>query len=174
MLRRDGRAAPAQGLPQPRLGWFCGPHDEIQPQEVDARTLVGLVSAVTAVGALAADFLAPATARQHMRKPRWPGHAKFHDAQYIVMSGLLGGLGLKLVTSRKGDVDRNLLAAAAIVSTPWLGVYGAALFLRITFVDEEFADLPNKVLGMEANLFVGTSCLALLATSIGLARRQAS
>jgi hypothetical protein len=107
-----------------------------------------------------------------MRNPRWPGHAKFHDAQYIVMSGLLGGLGLRLVMSRQGDVDRNLLAAAALVSVPWLGMYGAALFPETALIDEEFADpARGKVLGMEGNLAVGTSCLVLLAIGIGLARR---
>jgi hypothetical protein len=138
------------------------------------RALVGMVSATTAVGALAADFLVPATARQHMRNPRWPGHAKFHDAQYIVMSGLLGGLGLRLVTSRQGDVDRNLVAAAALVSVPWLGMYGAALFPGTVLIDEEFAGSSHgKVLGVEGNLAVGTSCLALLALGVGLARRSA-
>src|SRR4051794_24694261 len=136
------------------------------------RALVGLVSTTTAVGALAADFLVPASARQHMRNPRWPDHAKFHDAQYIVMSGLLGGLGLRLVTSRQGDPDRNLRAAAALVSVPWLGMYGAALFPGTALVDEEFVDPSRgKVLGVEGNLAIATSCLALLATAVGLARR---
>jgi uncharacterized protein DUF6640 len=136
------------------------------------RAIVGLVSATTAVGALAADFLVPASARQHMRNPRWPGHAKFHDAQYIVMSGLLGGIGLRLVTQRQGDVDRNLLTAAALVSTPWLGMYGAALFPGTALVDEEFVD-PTRGDGpkVEGNLAVATSCLALLAIGVGLARR---
>jgi hypothetical protein len=135
---------------------------------------VGFVSAATAVGALAADFLVPASARQHMRNPRWPGHAKFHDAQYIVMSGLLGALGLRPVTSRQGDPDRNLRAAAALVSVPWLGMYGAALFPGTALVDEEFADPSRgRVLGMEGNLAVGTGCLVLLATAIGLAGRPA-
>lgn len=35
-----------------------------------------------------------------MRNPRWPGHAKFHNAQYIVMSAVLGGLGLRLLRRR--------------------------------------------------------------------------
>ena len=133
-----------------------------------ARTLVGLVSAMTAGGALAADALVPATARQHLRNPRWPAHAKFHDAQYIVMSMLLGGYGLRLVTSSRGDRDRNLLAAAAISSTPWLGMYGAAAFPGTALVDDEF-DVP-KVLGLDPNLFVATSCLAVLAAGVGLAR----
>jgi hypothetical protein len=132
------------------------------------RALVGLVSAVTAGGALAADALVPTTARQHLRNPRWPAHAKFHDAQYIVMSVLLGGLGLRLVTSSRGDPDRNLLVAAAISSTPWLGMYGAAAFTGTGLVDEEF-DVP-KVLGLDPNLFVATSALAVLAAGVGLAR----
>ena len=133
-----------------------------------ARVLVGLVGATTAGGALAADALVPETARQHLRNPRWPGHAKFHDAQYIVMSMLLGGYSLRLVTTRRGDPDRNLLAAAAISSTPWLGMYGAAAFPGTELVDEEFA-VP-KVLGLDPNLFVATACLAALGAGVGLAR----
>ncbi|MCD2195609.1 hypothetical protein LQ327_19755 [Actinomycetospora endophytica] len=135
---------------------------------VAARALVGLVGAMTAGGALAADALVPETARRHLRNPRWPGHAKFHDAQYIVMSMLLGGYSLRLVTRRRGDPDRNLLAAAAISSTPWLGMYGAAAFPGTELVDEEF-DTP-KVLGLDPNIFVATSCLAVLGTAVGLAR----
>jgi hypothetical protein len=124
-------------------------------QKLVPRTLVGLVSAVTTVAALAADYLVPATAGQHMRNPRWPGHAKFHDAQYIVMNGLLGSVGLGLVLSRKGHVNRNLATATALVSVPWLGMYGAALFPHTALVDEEFAHLPhNKILGLDANLRV--------------------
>ncbi len=48
-------------------------------------------------------------------------------------------------------MDRNVRAAAALVSVPWLGTYGAALFAGTALIDEEFADLPHgKVLGMEA------------------------
>ena len=133
-----------------------------------ARVLVGAVGAMTAGGALAADALVPATARQHLRNPRWPGHAKFHDAQYIVMSMLLGGMSLRLVTTRGGDRDRNLLAAAAISATPWLGMYGAAAFPGTELVDAEF-DTP-KVLGLDPNLFVATACLAALGAGVGLAR----
>ena len=134
-----------------------------------SRVLVGLVGVSTVVGPLMADFLVPATARQHMRNPRWPAHAKFHNAQYIVMSAVLGSVGLRLLTSRRGDADRNLLAAAAVVSAPWLGMYGATLFPGTALVDEEFT--PQKVLGLEANLFAGTLNLGVLAAAVGLARR---
>lgn len=137
-------------------------------KRVAARTLVGLVGAMTAGGALAADALVPTTARQHLRNPRWPGHAKFHDAQYIVMSMLLGGAALGLVTTGRGDPDRNLLAAAALSSTPWLGMYGAAAFPGTELVDEEF-DTP-KVLGLDPNIAIATTCLAALGAAVGLAR----
>jgi uncharacterized protein DUF6640 len=139
-----------------------------------ARFLVGLVGATTTVGAFTADFLVPKTARQHLRNPRWPGHAKFHDAQYIVMSQLLGGTGLALLASKKGDPDRNLLTAAAIVSTPWLGMYGATLFPGTTLVDDEFKEQSPKVLGLDPNLFIATACLAALAAATGLAGRPGS
>ena len=79
----------------------------------------------------------------------------------------MGSIGLRLVTSPKDDVHRNLLTAA----TPWLGRYGAALFPSTAVVDEEFADGHNKVLGMEGNLFTGPTSLA---TSVGLAKRSAT
>jgi hypothetical protein len=138
-----------------------------------ARALVGLVAAGASVGPLVADFLLPATARQHLGNPRWPAHAKFHNAQYIVMSAVLGAVGLRLVTTPNGDPDRNLLTAAAIVSAPWVGMYGALAFPGTALIDEEFRDLPhNRILGVEANIAIGSACLAVLAFALGLARRR--
>ncbi|MDD7965421.1 DUF6640 family protein [Actinomycetospora lemnae] len=134
--------------------------------------LVGLVAAGTAVGALLVDAVLPETARQHMRNPRWPGHAKFHNAQYIVMSAVLGGLGLRLLRSPHGDPDHNRVMAAAIVSVPYLGMYGAAAFPGTALSDEEFGDSPaNRVGGVEDNLLSATVCLAVLGTSLALGRR---
>jgi hypothetical protein len=142
-------------------------------RKLAARSIVGLVSVVTAVGTLQADFLSPTPASQHIRNPRWPGHAKFHNAQYVVMNALLGSLGLVLLTSRKGDPDRNLLTAAAIVATPWLGMFGATRFPGTALSDEEFADVNRPILGMNANVFIGTCCLSALAIAVGLDRRPA-
>jgi hypothetical protein len=133
--------------------------------------LVGLIGAATVVGPLSVDALHPVIARQHLRNPRWPAHAKFHDAQYIVMSAVLGVVGLRLLTSPSGDRDHNLLIAAAVLSAPWVGMFGAAAFPGTALIDEEFRDLPqNKILGVEANLFCGSVCLAILGTALGLRR----
>jgi hypothetical protein len=145
----------------------------VTAKKTAARVLVGLMAAGATVGPLVADFLLPATARQHLYNPRWPAHAKFHNGQYIVMSAVLGAVGLRLVSSPKGDPDHNLLTAAAIVSAPWVGMYGALAFPGTALVDEEFRDLPhNKVFGVETNIAIGSLCLAVLGVALGLARRR--
>ncbi|GAA0942758.1 DUF6640 family protein [Pseudonocardia zijingensis] len=136
-----------------------------------ARGLVGLIAAGTAVGALVVDAVIPETARQHMRNPRWPAHAKFHNAQYIVMSAVLGGIGLRLLTSPNGDPDRNRVLAAAIVSVPHVGMFGAAAFPGTALSDEEFRDSPaNTVKGVEVNILSAAVCLAVLGASLVLGR----
>jgi hypothetical protein len=140
-----------------------------------SRAMVGLVAAGTAAGALVVDALVPETARQHMRNPRWPAHAKFHNAQYIVMSALLGGLGLRLLSSPNGDPDHNRVLATAIVSVPHVGMFGAAAFPGTALSDEEFSDSPaNTVRGVEVNLLSASICLAVLGASLALGRRRSS
>jgi hypothetical protein len=137
-----------------------------------SRALVGLIAAGTTVGPLVVDALLPVTARQHLGNPRWPAHAKFHNAQYIVMSAVLGAVGLRLVNSPHGDPDHNLLTATAMLSAPWVGMYGAAAFPGTALIDEEFRDSPaNKFMGIEVNILMGSICLSLLGVSLALGRR---
>src|SRR5690606_31149989 len=118
------------------------------------------------------DGLVPETARQHMRNPRWPAHAKFHNAQYIVMSAVLGGIGLRLLTSPGGDPARNRVLATAIVAVPHVGMFGAAAFPGTALSDEEFRDSPaNTVRGVEVNILSASICLAVLGASLALGRR---
>ena len=106
-----------------------------------------------------------------MRNPRWPAHAKFHNAQYIVMSALLGGVGLRLLSSPNGDPDHNRVLATAIVSVPHVGMFGAAAFPGTALSDEEFSDSPaNTVMGVEVNLLSASICLAVLGASLALGR----
>lgn len=137
-----------------------------------SRVLVGVVAAMTTVGALLVDAVIPETARQHMRNPAWPGHAKFHDAQYIVMSAVLGGIALRLLSSPHGDPDHNRVVATALLSVPYVGMYGAAAFPGTALSDEEFGDSPaNTVGGVEVNILSATIFLSVLGTSLALGRR---
>ena len=67
-----------------------------------ARWLIGFVG-VMGVGGLLADCLVWATARQHMKNPAWPPHAKFHNAQTILLGIGLGVLTVALVTVPAAD-----------------------------------------------------------------------
>jgi hypothetical protein len=130
------------------------------------RIVVGAVAVVTAIGALLADVVVPDLAAQHAFNPAWPPHAKFHDAQYVVMSVLIGGLGLALVARGK------LLWAAALLSTPWVGMLGALLFPGTATYDPEFAGDTVFVLGLHGQVFLALVLLAALVTAAwGSSRR---
>jgi len=107
-----------------------------------------------------------------MHNPRWPAHAKFHNARYIVMSAVLGGIGLRLLNSPNGNPDHNRVIATAILSVPYVGMYGAAAFPGTALSDEEFSDSPaNRVMGVEVNILPASICLAVLGASLALGRR---
>ena len=133
---------------------------------VASRVVVGAVLAVTGVGALLADAVVPATAAQHLRNPAWPPHAKFHDAQYVVMSALLGAGGLRLLTSRHGDPRTRFYQAAAVASVPWLGMWGALLFPGTAASDPEFAADRPTPLGLHPQLLLALGLLGGLGGAV--------
>jgi hypothetical protein len=136
-----------------------------------ARSLLAAVAAVTAVGAVLADLVIPDLAAQHAFNPAWPPHAKFHDAQYMVMTVLLGVLGLVLALRR----DRGpLLCAAAVLATPWLGMLGALLFPGTATHDPEFADRTVFVLGLHGQVFLALVLLAALLAATAAALRPSA
>ena len=130
------------------------------------KIVVGAVAVITALGALLADVVIPDLAAQHAFNDAWPPHAKFHDAQYVVMSILLGALGLALVARNR------LLWAAALLSTPWLGMLGALLFPGTATYDPEFADDTVFVLGLHGQVFLALVLLAALVTATWASTRR--
>jgi hypothetical protein len=136
-----------------------------------ARILVALVAAFTIVGALIADAIGPMAA-QHLSNPNWSPHAKFHDAQYIVMSMLLGLIALVLVSQKRGDTHRALVVSSAILATPWLGMFGALLFPGTSMRDPEF-DVPSAyVLGTHPQILTAAAALTVLLIAVALAMRR--
>jgi hypothetical protein len=135
-----------------------------------ARILVAAVAVATLVGALIADALGPGAA-QHISNPNWPPHAKVHDAQYIVMSMLLGVIALVLLFRRSSGDGRAVLVPAGILATPWLGMLGALLFPGTAMLDPEF-DVPSAyVLGVHPQILVAAVLLTVLAVAALLALR---
>ncbi|MFC9476737.1 DUF6640 family protein [Nocardia sp. NPDC056952] len=134
------------------------------------RVLVVLVAVITVFGALLADFIIPAGAAQHLRNDAWPPHAKFHDAQYIAMSILLGGLALTLLLRRDGATRTRLWTACAILATPWLGLLAAMLFPGTAVHDPEFA--ATTIVGLHPQVLLAVILLALLAVAVTLSARH--
>ncbi|WKG08526.1 hypothetical protein QX204_26300 [Nocardia sp. PE-7] len=130
------------------------------------RVLAVLVAIITVFGALLADFVIPAGAAQHLRNDAWPPHAKFHDAQYIVMSILLGVLALTLLLRRDGGDRSRVWTACAILATPWLGLLAAMLFPGTAVHDPEFAD--TTIIGLHPQVLLAVILLAVLATAAAL------
>ncbi|WP_245401419.1 DUF6640 family protein [Nocardia albiluteola] len=136
------------------------------------RSLVGAVLVNTMVGPLLADLVIPDVARQHLRNPGWPPHAKFHDAQYIGMGMLTGAIGLRILLRRKGDPRAQFYLAAALGSVTWLGMWGALLFPGTAAKDPEFECTGHKVLGMDLQLFIALVMLLGLSGAVGLERTR--
>lgn len=135
------------------------------------RLLIALVGAVTTVSAVLADLVVPDLAAQHAFNPGWPPHAKFHDAQYMLMTVLLGLIGLTLSLRQGRNPRGRLLCAAAILATPWLSMIGALLFPGTAAYDPEFATQTLFVLGMHGQVFMAVVLiLALLAATAATLR----
>lgn len=133
-----------------------------------ARIVVIVVAVVTALGALLADFVIPASAVQHIMNDAWPPHAKFHDAQYIVMSFLLGVISIVVVAWRGGAGSGRIWTACAILATPWIGLLVAGLFPGTAVHDPGFDN--GSILGLHPQMFMAAVLLVLLAVAAVLAR----
>lgn len=130
------------------------------------RVLVGVVLANTAVGPLVADLLVPKVAAMHLHNPAWPPHAKFHDAQYISVSAVVGLTGIIVLRRRRGDLDQQFRVAAALGSATWIGMFAALLFPGTAVIDPEFEQNNRRVLGLDAQLFIATVTVLCVAGSL--------
>jgi hypothetical protein len=135
-----------------------------------SRALVGSLLAAIGVGPFVVDFAYEPIARQHMRNPHWPPHAKFHDAQYIAMSPLVSAVGLRILLRRDGDAHAQLRQAAALASVAWLGMWGALLLPGTAATDPEFELEPTerKVLGLHPQLFLSLIALGTLSGTVAV------
>ena len=128
----------------------------------------GILSGVAALTALS-GFLADWN-RTHLFNPRWPPHAKFHDAWTILLGAELGATSLWLLWRRDPDVELAALLPALFAAAQ-AGSYalpGAAGIAR------EFPDPSVRPLAVRPPEW-GVSAAALALTGLGyaLARRHA-
>lgn len=133
-----------------------------------AKWMVAFVS-VSLYLAVIVDAFIPHTARQHLKNPAWPPHAKFHNAQAMLMGALLGTLALVLLFTASPLTFPILASAAAVAATYYLAMECATIFPGTAWYDPEFKDSFKRPLGMHPQQILGFVMLAISAGAVVLA-----
>lgn len=128
------------------------------------RALLRGVAVVTAAGGFVADWN-----RTHLFNPRWPPHARFHDAQTIALGALLGGSGLYLL--RRSASDLEVALGAVLPGMFWASMGASFAFPGTGGLEAEFPDRVPQVAGVWLNERVG-SALMLAASGTGYALEE--
>ncbi|GAB4012778.1 hypothetical protein GCM10028808_29950 [Spirosoma migulaei] len=97
------------------------------------KLLITLVALITTLGGFVFDWN-----ETHIFNPRWPPHAKFHNAQTMVLGALLGLLSGWFLWFQKGEKRSTLQLAVLFGCLYWLGQLGAYFFPGTALFDPEF------------------------------------
>jgi len=98
---------------------------------VAAKSILSFMGVFTAVSPYLADWNIT-----HIYNPIWPPHAKFHNAQTMVLGALLGLLTLYVLWIRSSvNALQRLHEAAVLVSLYWVSQLPAILFPGTKLVD---------------------------------------
>ena len=133
-----------------------------------ARYLIAFV-AVFNFGGLVADAVVPATARQHLLNPHWPPHAKFHNAQTMLMGIVSGTLSLVILFGTQSLTLSVFLLSAAITANYIVTMALAPLFPRTAWVDPEFISGTPRLLGLAPQQLISYVVCGLVTLAIVLA-----
>ncbi len=131
-----------------------------------AKWVVALV-AVFNFGGYIADAVIPFTAKQHIHNPRWPPHAKFHNAQTMLLGIGLGIFSLFLLFGTGPLTILHFTLAAVAAALYFVTMLLCPVFPGTGWSDPEFTKENGSVLGMHPQLFVGLLvCLILLVACV--------
>ena len=105
----------------------------------------------------------------HIFNPTWPPHAKFHNAQTMVLGAFLGLLTLYVIWIRKAVVVKQRLNEAGIlVCLYWVAQLPAILFPGTKLVDPgPYTTKMPVVLGVELNQLITDIIIILPLIFIG-------
>ncbi len=112
------------------------------------KLLISLVAIFTAVSPYLADWN-----ETHIYNPLWLPHAKFHNAQTMVLGAFLGLLSIYCLWLRRGTSDKQKLSeAAGLASLYWLAQLPAAFFPGVALTDPGINHVKMPVIfGVEFN-----------------------
>ena len=110
------------------------------------KLLISLVAIFTAVSPYLADWN-----ETHIYNPLWLPHAKFHNAQTMVLGALLGLLSIYCWWLRRATTNKEKLNQGAVLaSLYWLAQLPAAFFPGVALSDPGGVKMP-VFLGVEFN-----------------------
>jgi hypothetical protein len=130
-------------------------------QTSKGRLILTSVAALTSVGGFLADWN-----RTHLFNPNWPPHAKYHDAQTILLGSLLGASALYFLRKKGKDPERDLALGALMPSFFWVAQGMSFVFPGAEGFEAEFPEKVPRVRGMWVNERF-SSALMLALTMIG-------
>ena len=133
-----------------------------------AKYLVAFV-ALYGFGGLVADGIVPSTARQHLRNPSWPPHAKFHNAQTMLLGIANGTIALVLLFGFRPLTLPLFLVATASASAYWVTMALAPLFPGTAWFDPEFKDASKRPLGFSPQQLLTYALCALIVVAVVVA-----
>ena len=114
------------------------------------RSLLTINAVVVMAGGFIADM-----GKTHMRNPRWPPHAKFHNAQTIGLGAILGAASLWFTwkAQRPADLGVAVLAGEAIYAS-WVF---ATLMPGTAWTDPEFLRGQQTLDQLPPQLYLGAA-----------------
>ena len=116
-----------------------------------------------------ADAVIPFTAKQHIRNPHWPPHAKFHNGQSMLLGIGLGLYSLFLLFGTGPLTFLHFILAAIAAALYFVAMLLSPVFPGTGWSDPEFAKENGSVLGMHPQRFVGLLVCLILLVSCGYA-----
>jgi hypothetical protein len=111
-----------------------------------------VILSVIAIGTVISPFLADWNAT-HIYNPLWTPHAKFHNAQTMVMGVLLGVTGMFFLWRRRGG-SADIVPAIVLIALYWVSQLPAFLFPGVAWTDpdllqpgQSLSDMPIQLKG---------------------------
>jgi hypothetical protein len=132
------------------------------------KLLISLLALSTIISPYLIDFT-----DTHLFNPNWPPHAKYHDAQTILLASFLGAFSLWFLWRKKGDQVFQLAMGTLLASLFPLCSIGAIWFPGTAFADPESVNRLYTLVGITFNQgvisFIG---LGFLCTGYFLEKRR--
>jgi hypothetical protein len=102
------------------------------------KLLTSIVALYAAFGSYAFDWN-----NTHIFNPRWPPHAKFHNAQDMLLGTATGLLAVYIIWVQKSEARYRLWLSTALAGVYWITQFGAIFFPGTKLMDPELSHLDQ-------------------------------